>query len=59
MMDVIKTLFAESKENTLVAGSCLFLIIAFLAAFVEPKAALLPLVLGAGCYVGARLQGND
>lgn len=56
---IIKTLFAESLENTLVAGSCLFLIIAFVAAIVEPKAALVPLVLGVVFYGFARLQDNS
>ncbi len=55
-MNTIKTLFAESLDNTLVAGSCMFFLIAFLGAFVEPKAALFPLVLGVGCYLVARMK---
>lgn len=53
-MSNVKVLMAEAGENVMVAGSWLFLIIAFLAAMAEPKAALLPLVIGVGCYLLAR-----
>ncbi|MFK7892971.1 MAG: hypothetical protein AB8B63_19305 [Granulosicoccus sp.] len=50
-MDALKTLFQEASENILVAGSMIFILIAFFAAFAEPFAALLPLAVGVGCYV--------
>ena len=53
-MDKLKVLIAEAGENVMVAGSWMFLIIAFLAAMAEPKAALLPLALGVGCFLLAR-----
>jgi len=52
-MSHLKTLFAEAMDNLLVAASLLFIIIAFLAAFVEPKAALFPLFLGVMSYGAA------
>jgi hypothetical protein len=55
-MNLIKSLLAESLENTLVAGSCLFLILSFFTAFVEPKAALLTLAVGVAFYAGARFK---
>ncbi|MFK7856950.1 MAG: hypothetical protein AB8B79_22740 [Granulosicoccus sp.] len=58
-MDKLKALLAEAAENTMVAGSCMFLFIAFFAAIPEPKAALLPLALAAGCYGIARLKDPD
>lgn len=53
-VETLKVLLAEAGENVLVAGSWLFLIIAFFAAIAEPFAALLPFVLGVGCYLLAR-----
>jgi len=53
-VDKLKVLIAEAGENVMVAGSWMFLIIAFLAAMAEPKAALLPLALGVGCFLLAR-----
>ncbi|ASJ74909.1 hypothetical protein [Granulosicoccus antarcticus] len=47
----LKIMLAESGERTLVAGSYMFLVIAFFAAMAVPKAALLPLALGVGCYL--------
>lgn len=52
-MNHIKTLFNEAMENPLVAASFMFLIIAFLAAMAEPKAALFPLALGVLAYIAA------
>ena len=56
---MLKTLFAEAKDNVLVAGCCMFLFIAFIAAIPEPKAALLPLALAAVCYGVARWQDSE
>ena len=56
LLDIVKTLFAESLENLLVAGSCLFLILSFFTAFVEPKAALFTLAVGVAFYALARLK---
>lgn len=53
-MSQFKILLAEAGDNTLIAGSYLFLIIAFFAAMAVPKAALLPLALAVGCYLVAR-----
>lgn len=58
-VDTLKILLEEALDNVLVAGSWLFLIIAFLAALAEPMAALLPLVLGVGCYVLARRNDGE
>ena len=58
-LKLLKTLFAEAAENTLVAGCCIFLIIAFFAAIPEPKAALFPLALAAICYAVARWKDVD
>lgn len=55
----LKVLLAEAGENVMVAGSWLFLIIAFLAAMAEPKAALLPLIIGVGCYLLARKNDTE
>ena len=55
---VLKTLLAESLDSIPVAGSCLFLILSFFTAFVEPKAALLTLAISAGFYGFARLNDN-
>lgn len=52
-MDHLKTLWNEAMENPLVAASFMFLIIAFLAAIPEPKAALFPLALGVLSYLAA------
>ncbi|MBX2878507.1 MAG: hypothetical protein KTR32_01185 [Granulosicoccus sp.] len=52
-MEILKTLFAEAMDNVLVAGSFIFLFIAFIAAIVEPGAALLPFVLAIACYLVA------
>ena len=49
-LELLGKLFAEAVDNPLVAGSCMFLIIAFFAAIPEPKAALFPLALAALCY---------
>lgn len=53
-MEIIKTLFAESLDNLLVAGSCLFIILSFFTAIAEPKAALLTLAVSVGFYAAAR-----
>jgi len=58
-LNIIKSLFAESLENVLVAGSCLFLILSFFTAFAEPKAALLTLVIGVAFYAVARFTDQD
>ena len=58
-MNLLKTLFAEALDNTLVAGSCMFLFIAFIAAIPEPKAALFPLVLAGVCYGVARIKDAE
>ncbi len=50
----LKVLLAEAADNVMVAGSWLFLIIAFFFAMSEPKAALLPLAIGVGCFLLAR-----
>ena len=54
--NTIKTLFNESLDNLLVAGSCMFLILSFFAAFAEPKAALVTLAVAAAFYAFARLK---
>ena len=56
---IIKSLFAESLDNILVAGSCLFLILSFFTAIAEPKAALLTLAISVGFYGIARLKAQD
>lgn len=58
-MDNLKILLAEAGENVMVAGSWLFLIIAFFGAMAEPKAALLPLALGVGCFLLARKNDDN
>jgi len=58
-LNTLKTLLAESLDNVLVAGSVMFLFTAFFSAFVEPKAALVPLAVGIGCYLFARLKDKD
>ncbi len=58
-MDNLKILLAEAGENIMVAGSWLFLIIAFFGAMAEPKAALLPLALGVGCFLLARKNDDN
>lgn len=65
-MDLIKTvfehlkvLFAESLDNLLVAGSCMFLILSFFTAISEPKAALFTLAIGVAFYAGARLTDKE
>lgn len=55
-MDNVKILLAEAGENLMVAGSWLFLVIAFFFAMAEPQAALLPLAIGVGCYLLARMN---
>lgn len=55
-LDIIKSLFAESLDNILVAGSCLFLILSFFTAIAEPKAALFTLAVGVAFYAGARYK---
>ena len=52
-MEHLKTLLNEALDNLLVAASLLFLIIAFLFAMAEPKAALFPLALGVLAYLAA------
>jgi len=58
-MNLIKSLFAESLDNLLVAGSCMFLILSFFTAFAEPKAALLTLVIGVAFYAAARFKDQS
>jgi len=58
-LNTLKTLLAESLDNVLVAGSVMFLFTAFFSALVEPKAALVPLAVGVGCYLFARLKDKD
>ena len=50
----LKELLTEAGDNTMIAGSYMFLFIAFFAAMAVPKAALLPLALAVGCYLLAR-----
>lgn len=50
-MDQLKILLAEAGERLLVAGSYMFLFIAFFAAIATPKAALLPLAIAVVCYL--------
>ena len=53
-MSQLKVLLSEAGDDTMIAGSYMFLVIAFFAAMAVPKAALLPLVLAMGCYLLAR-----
>ncbi|MGQ7844888.1 hypothetical protein ACUNV4_10445 [Granulosicoccus sp. 3-233] len=55
----LKVLLAEAGDNVMVAGSWLFLIIAFFFAMAEPTAALLPLALGVGCFLLARKNDTE
>jgi hypothetical protein len=59
MKSMFKSLFAESLENLLVAGSCMFLILSFFTAFAEPKAALVTLAVGVAFYAGARYKDQE
>ena len=53
-MSQLKLLLTEAGDDTMIAGSYMFLVIAFFAAMAVPKAALLPLALAMGCYLLAR-----
>lgn len=59
VISTLKILLAESLDNVLVAGSFMFLIIAFFAAIAEPVAALLPLALSVALYGVAHFQDAD
>lgn len=58
-MDSFKQLMQEASENILVAGSLIFIVIAFFAAIAEPFAALLPLAIGVGCYIVAYFKDQS
>lgn len=58
-MHTLKVLLAEALDNLLVAASLMFLVIAFLAAFAEPMAALVPLALCVIFYLIARYKDSD
>lgn len=59
VLNTLKELLAESLDNVLVAGSLMFLLIAFFAAIAEPVAALLPLALSVALYGVAHYQDVD